>query len=486
MFESPTFSEMRCAIPHSRQPTDSMQLCSLTPVLTRTVICGASLALVACSDVVDPVSALPPRIASHVALASMVAQSVALSTQVSRPNEVAWRIASQRFPGFAGTELDDSGNLVVLLSGGLDDAAAARSAALELLRQTGRPLLRVDGHPLGVSVREVAHSYTELARWRDEMLVPVLDGARASSLDLDESKNAVTIGVRDAAIARDVESVLAALKVPRTAYRVEIGDVAIEVADLEARGRPLMGGVKFGFLTSSSVPTWCTLGIPVLRSGVRGFLSASHCSTIRNTPDYGTAWQPWYNGPAIGSEVFDRVGSSCGWFNSLNCRHADVAMYGLQTLDSLPGEAGFAVGRIARTAAPTPGIHDGYGSVAVVGSWDVAGMLSYPIMNETLHKIGNTTGWTYGKVYKTCVTKDIPGHRYWCQDFVEVNAEPGDSGSPVFRLYASSITGEPYATAFFMGILWGADAATGPAHSGGIFGNVSQLLLELGNFQVVP
>lgn len=279
---------------------------------------------------------------------------------------------------------------------------------------------------------------------------------------------------------------MVALKVPTTAYRVEIASDAVEVSDLGARWRPVMGGVKFGYVVPSGTPTWCTVGIPVIRNGTRGFLAASHCTTVRNTPDYGTAWQPWYNGSAIGSEVFDRVGSSCGYFNSLNCRHADVAMYGLQTLDTLPGEVGFAIGRIARTASPSPGIHDGYGSVEVVGGWDVAGMFSYPIMNETLHKVGNTTGWTYGKVYKTCVTKDIPGHRYWCQDFTEVNAEPGDSGSPVFRLYASSVTGEPYATAFFMGILWAADAAIGPAHSGGIFGNVSQLLLELGSFQVVP
>lgn len=393
---------------------------------------------------------------------------------------------AQSIPSFAGTEFDEAGNLVVLVSGMSDDYAAAKAAALELLRRTGRPLVNSDGHSIGVSVRAVRHTFAELAHWRDQMLIPVLDGARASSLDLDESRNAITIGVRDAVIGSDVERVLDALKVPATAYRVEIGDGAVEVTDLEARWRPIMGGVKYGFLSSSGAATWCTVGIPVLRYAVRGFLSASHCSTIRNTPDCGSAWQPWYYGSAIGTEVFDRVGSSCGWFNSLNCRHADVAMYGLQTLDSLPGEVGFVVGRIARTAAPTPGIHDGYGSVTVVGSWDVAAMLSYPIMNETVHKIGNTTGWTYGRVYKTCVTKDIPGHRYWCQDFAEVNAEPGDSGSPVFRLYASSITGEPYATAFFMGILWAADAATGPAHSGGIFGNVSQLLLELGSFQVVP
>lgn len=366
------------------------------------------------------------------------------------------------------------------------DHSAAKASALEVLRRTGRPLINSIGRPIGVNVRQVKHTYAELARWRDEMLIPVLDGARASSLDLDESRNAITIGVRDAAIQLDVERLMGALNVPATAYHVEISGDAVEVSNLEARWRPVMGGVKYGYMSPSGTRTWCTVGIPVIRYGIRGFLGASHCTTVRNTPDYGTAWQSWYSGPAIGTEVFDRVGSSCGYFNSLNCRHADVAMYGLQTLDTLPGEVGFVIGRIARTALPAPGIHDGYGSVEVVGSWDVARMFSYSIMNETLHKIGNTTGWTYGKVYKTCVTKDIPGHRYWCQDFAEVNAEPGDSGSPVFRLYASSVTGEPYATAFFMGILWGADAATGPAHSGGIFGNVSQLLLELGNLQVVP
>lgn len=246
----------------------------------------------------------------------------------------------------------------------------------------------------------------------------------------------------------------------------------------------MLGGSQIGFLRNGAT-LQCSVGIPVLRSGQRGFLTASHCTTFRNTPDFGTVSQQAF-GTIIGTEVFDRSGSSCGFGNGLNCRHADVAMYGLQSLDSLPGEAGFSVGRIARTLFPTPGPGDGYGSREVVSSWNMLGMFDYPYMNETLHKVGRTTGWTSGFVYKTCVTKDIPNYRYWCQDFVAVHGEPGDSGSPVFKLYANSQTGELYASAFFMGILWASDAAPGPSHGGGIFGNVSQLRLELGTFQVTP
>lgn len=337
-----------------RYPRDHMQLLDSDRIhdFARSASCTLLLAVGACGTIADPASSLPSRIESTTELESMVTRSISISAQIARPNEDAWRSVTQSIPGFAGTEFDPSGDLVVMLSAKSADQAAAKAAALEILRRTGRPLINSSGRPIGVNVRAVKYTYEELAHWRDEILIPVLDGARASSLDLDESRNAITIGVRDAAVQLDVERLMVALKVPATAYHVEIEGDAVEVSDLGARWRPVMGGVKYGYVLPSGTPTWCTVGIPVIRYGIRGFLAASHCTTVRNTPDYGTAWQPWFNGPAIGSEVFDRVGSSCGYFNSLNCRHADVAMYGLQTLDTLPGEVGFAIGRIARTVSP--------------------------------------------------------------------------------------------------------------------------------------
>lgn len=408
-----------------------------------------------------------------------------VSQTIQRPNEDDWRRAASTLPGMAGVQMDDQGNLVVLATGEIDQKEAG-NIALDLLGRTGRPPTTTTGRPVTVKFKQVKYSFTQLAGWRDAALLPLRDGAGADFIDLDEDRNAIVVGVRDDRSRLHVAGVLSALGYPSDAFVIEHTEGGTEIADLTTRWRPIMGGIQFGRLNQNSGLAWCTLGIPVIWNSQRGFLTASHCTRWRNTPDFEPAWQPWFVTNQIGTEIFDRSGSSCGAFNSRNCRHADVAMFGLQSLDSLPGETGFVVGRIARTVAPVPGPGDGYGSREVVGHWNAAGMFSYPFMNETLHKVGVTTGWTYGHVYKTCVTKDIPGYRYWCQDFVAVNGEPGDSGSPVFKLYADTFTGEPYATAFFMGILWAADAAPGPQHGGGIFGNVSQILLEMGSFQVTP
>lgn len=440
----------------------------------------------ACRDSTAPGATRRPLLAES-ALQQLVAESWQLARTIRRPNEEAWQEAAKSIPGFAGIRFDDDGNLVVLMASS-DRHADARTAAEEILRLTGRPSLDNYGKPLRVSVVRVRYPYTQLARWRDSLLLPVLDGSGASQIDLDEDRNAIAIGVGNDAADGAVRAILQSLQIPVDAIVIERTPGGSEIASLSDRWRPVMGGTQFGYQADAGATLRgpCTVGIPILRNGQRGFLTASHCTRARNTPESSLAWQPLNHGVSLGTETFDRSGSSCGPFNGLNCRHADIAIIGLQTLDSLPGETGFSVGRIARTSAPTAGVGNGYGTLQVAGSWNALGMFNYPLSNEILHKVGSTTGWTYGKVYKTCVTKDIPGYRYWCQDFVEVNGELGDSGSPVFRLYTDTYTGQPYANAFFLGILWAADAAPGPSHSGGIFGNVSQIVLEIGAFQVTP
>lgn len=80
--------------------TRAMQLRTPASVVVRTVSWGLALVLGGCSDVVTPATKLPSRIASPRALESMVAQSVALSAQVPRPNEEAWKFVAQSIPSF--------------------------------------------------------------------------------------------------------------------------------------------------------------------------------------------------------------------------------------------------------------------------------------------------------------------------------------------------------------------------------------------------
>jgi hypothetical protein len=166
------------------------------------------------------------------------------------------------------------------------------------------------------------------------------------------------------------DQVTAALSLPTGAVIYETTEAGREIADLGATFRPLLGGSQFGYVLPNGARNWCSLGIPVIRNGVQGFLTASHCTTWRNTPDGGAVFQAWASGSPIGTEIFDRSGSTCGAFNIRNCRHADVAMNGIQTLDVPPGGTGFVAGRIARTVAPTAGVGNGFGSREVTSHWD--------------------------------------------------------------------------------------------------------------------
>lgn len=57
--------------------------------------------------------------------------------------------------------------------------------------------------------------------------------------------------------------------------------------------------------------------------------------------------------------------------------------------------------------------------------------------NETLEKVGRTTGWSSGSVEDTCTdySSSISGEPDWtklCSDRVDFAIQGGDSGSPVF------------------------------------------------------
>jgi hypothetical protein len=60
-------------------------------------------------------------------------------------------------------------------------------------------------------------------------------------------------------------------------------------------------------------------------------------------------------------------------------------------------------------------------------------------------KMGRTTGWTYGFVKKTCVDMNKTSYagpgigRILCNDWSSYHSNNGDSGSPVFRWYGSTV-----------------------------------------------
>jgi hypothetical protein len=64
---------------------------------------------------------------------------------------------------------------------------------------------------------------------------------------------------------------------------------------------------------------------------------------------------------------------------------------------------------------------------------------------DWLYKVGITTGWTYGDVQGTCEEIEYNEETFpdsphiLCADLVDLQSEPGDSGSPVFT-YSGTLT----------------------------------------------
>ena len=100
---------------------------------------------------------------------------------------------------------------------------------------------------------------------------------------------------------------------------------------------------------------------------------------------------------------------------------------------------------IAKTSGPNNG------SLVINGTFTITSELGGPAFANTLvNKVGRTTGWTQGRISKTCANTGVSGTRIvrLCQDFVDAGVGGGDSSSPVFKI-TSGDNVELY------GILWG-------------------------------
>ncbi|MGH7555800.1 MAG: hypothetical protein ACREMQ_22595 [Longimicrobiales bacterium] len=190
----------------------------------------------------------------------------------------------------------------------------------------------------------------------------------------------------------------------------------------------------------------CSLGFPARRVSdhMSVFVTASHCTDVLDGDDVnGGVLQPGPGGNPAGDEVEDREPWLCSGWSPHHCRNSDAAL--IQALRPLD------LGKIARTTEaveceecfPTVNVDDANPTLTVVGR------LSYVIENEMLYKIGRTTGWTYGVVEDTCTDHAFLNAWRLCSDRIDVRADTGDSGGPVFSLslpsYQATLRGIVYA-----------------------------------------
>jgi len=179
----------------------------------------------------------------------------------------------------------------------------------------------------------------------------------------------------------------------------------------------------------------------------RYFVTASHCSSSRNSLDYSDSYQ---HGDIVANEWGDPAAFTNSYTSSCPvgklCRFADASVYRYNdpSLDDQNHVALAGIGSLSFT------------SVATITSVDS------PPVGYTVNMIGAKSGRRYATVEATC--EDVFNIAGWtngallCQGRAAYFSQDGDSGAPVIELFGDG-------TAWAVGIHWGNYTSGGVLHS---------------------
>ena len=260
--------------------------------------------------------------------------------------------------------------------------------------------------------------------------------------DYDERIGRLVFGVENRDVIPAVQSALTRIGLGRATYDVVVTDPILPMVSLRQRWRPTRGGIQIHF-----GQYLCTMGFNAYDGAQRSFITNSHCTNTQGGVESTQYYQPTssVDGTVIAVEVEDPVyfkGGVCP--RGKKCRYSDAsrALYNSGTESSL--------GLIARTSGPNNG------SLEVTGTFSIAGT-GIASDGATVNKVGRTTGWTQGKVTRTCVNTSVSGSQIMqlCQTFVEHTSQivaGGDSGSQVWVDAGSG-------NVTLVGLLWGGNSS---------------------------
>lgn len=399
-----------------------------------------------------------------------------------RPGEERFVRMAEIVPGFAGYYYDDAGDLVIA-STNSGAEAAARKAALTVLQDL--PPQRGKG---AIMFRQAQYTFSQLAAWRDVISGSFLGTRGLISVDADEVRNRVTLGVDKLARQGELIAAIVNKGIPPAALAFEQTyeaepedwvradtDVVIPPPGTEVTSyfEPVPGGVmisyRIPFITPPDSADYCTMGFggkslnPTVRAS-RGdsifMLTASHCSSkfwglyrgIADSTDYYqptaahkyVSFNPQYY---LGREKLDPDSLPCCvdhyWY-----RYTDALLADVRETRHL------FIGRVAK-----PQFYQTPRSNGLPGSFtiDQSDPYFYVTRQETsvpvgsvVDKVGIRTGWTRGTVNSTCVDRwnATTKYKWLCNTLAYYWSDKGDSGAPVFIV----LSGNQIAA---VGIHWG-------------------------------
>jgi hypothetical protein len=340
----------------------------------------------------------------------------------------------QMVPAFGGC-FTSGDNLYVYLVPGQSGTLTQVDEALTEVFGSGRP----SGQLQALAGQ---YTFTQLKAWRDPLSAAVLNISGTVAAGMDYRTNQLIVLVENLSLAPQIESLAASLGIPGGVVEVKLMAPIGLSQTLQDFHRPDIGGLQISFNVGADQFV-CTHWLAD-RQGTSGFVTNSHCSSAPWATDFTLYFQP---APplanVLGAEVFDPP-----LFTGGACPAGSMCRYSDSNFSEFLGLMGGATrGVIARPSGLGSIIWNGVSTFTITAQAD-------PMMDDSVDKVGRTTGRTRGTVTLPCMdTNGVAGARLLCQSFAQMNMRNwllgGDSGSPVFKPSSNNAT--------LVGIAWGSN-----------------------------
>ncbi|CAN7773832.1 hypothetical protein LJR290_007676 [Variovorax sp. LjRoot290] len=391
-----------------------------------------------------------------------------------------------RIPGFAGIYVDAEEVVHVKLAGTAADTVPLNQVVAAIDSVGLLAPGEVQQRRVLLERSNTRYTWSDLLAFKSGMR-DVLALPDVTFLDADERAGVVTVGIAKPEARSKVLEFAGAVGLPPDAWQIVVSPYRDRYADLTDQFRPMVGGIQLkndaGPLAFLGFSGLCTLGVVADRGGATGFITNSHCTRVQG----GTEQTNYYQNGRVpfSLDYVAHESTDPAWTASLAgcpsgslCRRSDAAFAVIDI-----GNQNGILGSVAR---PTTLCSSGFPCSIAMGSptarITLTGASAAPLLGTFVSKVGRTSGWTGGLIVRTCVDVGQSGSSFvvLCQSEFGNGSAPGDSGSPVVAVPASTPSGSSPVNGTLVGILWGGMGLTST------FSPISAVVAELGGIRLFP
>jgi hypothetical protein len=344
-------------------------------------------------------------------------------------------------------------------------------------------------------VKKGQYSFAKLYVWKKKVINKMFNMTGVYTTDIAESKNKVSIGVKNKAVKKKVTKKLSNLNIPKDAVLISKTSKPVP---LDKTLRSYFPSENWPTLHAGVQTAYgghlCTMG-PIVRwqNGGHGFITASHCSNEQGQVDSTKYYTPTINNDNYfaGTEIRDPAYThdKCWKGTQIECRQSDALLVLAngeiqisplaKTKSKSSGLVSMEPGTIFRTTGQGS-IHLGRSSPPY-GRYHITEIDNFITKGTITSKVGRTTGWTKGSVIKTCVAiTESSGKTVLCQNEANFHAGKGDSGAPVFE----NIHGEPPPSVTLDGIVVAGTDRHGKIYYKTYYSTITRIKTELSNSNI--